>query len=156
MPTSLTDELTKLGELREQGRLTEEEFVEAKRKLLFQAEKGPYFAGAEQPGVDPATGEAPSTEVFRSSRWSSGNLFFPDALELSSDGVLFRKGAMFSSSKEFINYKSIASLRVKNGVFLSTLSIETSGGSQPIYINGLWKNDAQTIQDLIRSYQSKT
>ena len=153
MPTSLTDELTKLGEMRDQGRLSEEEFAEAKRRLLFQAEKEPYFAADRKAEI---AIDVPAPDVFRSSRWSSGNLFFPDALELSSDGLLFRKGAMFSSSKEFINYKSIASLRVKNGLFLSTLSIETSGGSQPIYINGLWKNDAQTIQDLIRSYQANT
>ena len=44
-------------------------------------------------------------------------------------------------------------MRVKNGIFLSTLNVETSGGSQPVYINGLWKSDAREIQENLRTYQ---
>jgi hypothetical protein len=67
--------------------------------------------------------------------------------------MLFRKGALFGSSEEHINYRAVASFRIKNGIFLSNVSIETSGGSQPIFINGLWKSEAKEIQDTLRAFQ---
>ena len=48
----------------------------------------------------------------------------------------------------------VASFKVKNGIFLSNVTVETSGGSQPIFINGLWKSAAREIQELVRAYQS--
>jgi hypothetical protein len=68
---------------------------------------------------------------------------------------MFRKRSLFGSKEEHINYRAIASIRVKNGIFLSSISIETSGGSQPIFINGLWKSDAKRVQDEIREAQGK-
>jgi hypothetical protein len=147
---NLTDELQKLADLRRAGSLTDEEFAEAKRMLLAQQ-------GAAQPpeaGSDLApVAAAQEDRTFRSSRWSRGNLFFPDSLTLARDGILFRKGRLFGSSEERISYKAIASLRVTNGVFLSNVSVETSGGSQPIFINGLWKSSARDVQEGIRDYQ---
>jgi hypothetical protein len=90
---------------------------------------------------------------YRSSRWSRSNHLFPDSLTLSNDGLIFRKGRLFGSTEEHINYRAVASLKVKNGIFLSTLNVETSGGSQPVYINGLWKSDAREIQETLRVYQ---
>ncbi len=72
---------------------------------------------------------------------------------LASDGMVFRKGALFGSSEEHISYRAIASVRVRNGIFLAEICIETSGGSQPIFINGIWKSDAREIQDKIRLFQ---
>jgi hypothetical protein len=152
---NLTDELKKLADLRREGSLTDTEFADAKRRLL---------AGVQPDGEVPPFVESPlgdraalaPDQVFRSSRWSTGNLLFPDSLTVSGDGILFRKGRMFGSSEERISYKAIASVRVKNGVFLCTLSVETSGGSQPIYINGLWKSDGRKIQEAIREYQRGT
>ena len=137
---NIADELQKLADLRRDGSLSDAEFADAKRRLLAQE---------RQEGA--SSGETGSSN--RSSRWSAGNMFFPDSLTLSSDGILFRKGKFFGSSEERISYKAIASLRAKNGVFLSSISVETSGGSQPIFINGLWKSDAREIQDGIRSFQ---
>ncbi|MEO6992160.1 MAG: PH domain-containing protein, partial [Lacunisphaera sp.] len=86
--------------------------------------------------------------------WSAGNLFFRDRLVLSGDGITFRKGAVFSSNEEHINYRAIASIRVKNGLFLSNVTVETSGGTQPIFINGLGKSEARELQSFIRIYQA--
>lgn len=149
---SIADELRKLADLRREGSLTDGEFADAKRRLLGEEKR----KGADGP---PGPGEAPDAEVlsgettYRSSRWSSGNAFFPDSLTLSGDGILFRKGRLFGSREERISYRAIASLRVNNGVFLSDISVETSGGSQPIFINGLWKSDAKRIQEGIRELQ---
>ena len=146
---NIADEMQKLAGMRQQGLLTEEEFSQAKQRLLSQA---PASASNEEA----AATEAPSVlKTFRSSRWSAHNLFFPDSVVLASDGIIFRKGRMFGSSEEHINYHSIASIRATNGIFLSSISIETSGGSQPIFVNGLWKSDARKIQDSVRLLQNR-
>ena len=93
-------------------------------------------------------------KAYRSSRWSSGNLFFPDRLTLAADGLHFRKGALFGSHEEHIAYRALSSLRVDHGIFLSNLTIETSGGSQPIHINGLWKSAAREVQAGVQAVQS--
>jgi hypothetical protein len=148
---NIADELQKLADLRREGSLSDAEFADAKRRLLA----GERAEGAPPPVVAAPAPAAASIEerTYRSSRWSTGNLFFPDALTLSSDGILFRKGKMIGSSEERISYKAIASVRVKNGLFLCSISVETSGGSQPIFINGVWKSDGRKIQEGIREFQ---
>ena len=149
---NLTDELRKLAELHRAGQLTDREFAAAKTRLIGAETQDPFpsVASTIPPAAQPDFGE----KIFYSSRWSSGNLFFRDRLKLASDGMHFRKGAIFSSQEEHINYRAIASLRIKNGIFLSNLNIETSGGSQPIYINGLWKSAAKEVQALVQTAQS--
>lgn len=159
---NLTDELRKLAELRQQGHLTEEEYAAAKRQLLSlpaAAPGTPIDANAGDAesdrdadvAIDPASGEV--ERVYRSSRWSSGNMFFPDSIRLTREGMMFRKGRLFGSDYEHINYRAIASMKVNNGMFLSDITIETSGGSQPVHLNGLWRSDAKEIQETIRAQQ---
>ena len=145
---NLTDELRKLAELHQEGHLNEQEFADAKRRLIAESRDEP---------LTPTTSEAVqlAEKSYRSSRWSSGNLFFPDSLTLANDGMVFRKGALIGSSEERINYRAVASVRINNGIFLSDVCIETSGGSQPIFVNGLWKSEATEIQDTIRAFQRR-
>jgi hypothetical protein len=146
---NLTAELDKLAELHQAGQLTDGEFATAKTRLL----------GADAPPAAPRVLNAPPPAVaikrkaYKSSRWSRGNLFFPDRLIVADDGIHFRKGALFGSQEEHINYRAVASLRVNNGIFLANLDIETSGGSQPIHINGLWKSAAREIQAAVQAAQ---
>ena len=150
---NLTDELRKLADLHDEGKLTGQEFVDAKSRLL--AAPPATVAAAPVPGKDTVVATPPIEEkTYWSSRWSAGNLFFRDRLVLAGDGITFRKGAMFSSNEEHINYRAIASIRVKNGLFLSNVTVDTSGGTQPVFINGLWKSDAKELQDFIRVYQA--
>jgi hypothetical protein len=153
---NIADELQKLAALRKEGSLTDEEFADAKRRLLSQERDEAAGRPPAAAQGAPAPGDQTEEVRFQSSRWSAGNTFFPDSLTLAGDGILFRKGRFFGSSEERISYKAIASLRVKNGIFLSSISVETSGGSQPIFINGLWKSDAARIQESIRSFQRVT
>lgn len=149
---NLTDELRKLADLHREGYLTDQEFADGKKRLLSQA-NDPTSTAPKDEGVEP---EVPFEEkTYKSSRWSEGNLFFPDKLTLARDGLVFRKGELFGSDVEHINYSAVASFRVSNGVFLANISIETAGGSQPIFVNGLWKSDAREIQDTIRAFQRK-
>ena len=146
---NLTDELRKLAELHQEGHLNEQEFADAKRRLIAESRDEPPTSSTTAEGVQLAE------KSYRSSRWSSGNLFFPDSLTLASDGMVFRKGALIGSSEERINYRAVASVRINNGIFLSDVCIETSGGSQPIFVNGLWKSEATEIQDTIRAFQRR-
>ena len=152
MNLNLTDELRKLAELHQEGHLTEREFTEGKRQLL---ETPLVLPAAGDEGEDGGGGDAVQVDeaTYQSSRWSAGNCFFPDRLTLSSDGMLFRKGAMFGSTEERINYRAIASFRVKHGIFLSEVCIETSGGQDPIVLNGLWKSAARRLQNSLRTCQ---
>ena len=147
---NLTDELRNLADLHDKGKLTDQEFADAKARLLNASPAAVPVAVKTVPGARPVI----EKKTYWSSRWSSGNFFFRDRLMLSSDGITFRKGAMFGSNEEHISYRAVASIRVKNGLFLSDVSLETSGGSQPIFINGLWKSAAQEIQDFIRTFQN--
>jgi len=147
---NLTDELRKLAELHQEGHLDDQEFADAKRRLIAESR-----AELAAPPINSATAIRFAEKSYRSSRWSSGNLFFTDVLTLASDGMVFRKGALFGSSEEHINYRAVASLRINNCIFLSDVCIETSGGSQPIFVNGLWKSEAKEIQDTIRLLQRR-
>jgi len=152
MPTiNLTDELQKLAGMHRDGQLSDGEFAAAKARLL-EADARPALPTVL--AAPPPTAVATETKTYKSSRWSSGNLFFPDRLTLASDGLHFRKGALFGSEEENISYRAIASLKVNNGVFLSDLTVETSGGSQPVHLNGLWKTAAREIQAAVQAAQS--
>ena len=150
---SIINDLGKLVALRAAGDLTEEEFANAKLRLFQEIPvEVPPRSGVEGIGsmaIEPMLAE----QIFRSSRWSSGNTFFPDSIVLAADRISFRKRGLVGSNEEHINYQAVASCRVKNGVFLANITMETTGGSQPIYVNGLWKSDARAIMGVIRCRQ---
>lgn len=148
---NLPDELQKLAGLHRDGQLTDREFAVAKTRLIGLEAPPPASPVLAAPAP---SGVRSGKKVYRSSRWSSGNLFFPDQLTLAGDGMHFRKGALIGSQEEHINYRAIASLHIKNGIFLANLNIETSGGSQPIFINGLWKSAAREVQAAVQAAQS--
>ena len=94
-------------------------------------------------------------QVYMSSRMSSGNLFFPDTLSVETDGVHYHKRRLIGGDEEHINYRNVASVRVRSGICCAALLIETSGGSEPIVMNGLWKADAKAIRDSIKKMQQQ-
>ena len=148
---NLTAELDKLAAMHQRGQLTDGEFAAAKSRLLES--DPPAVAAPKVLNAPPPVGALITVKTYKSSRWSAGNIFFPDRLTVAEDGLHFRKGAMFGSQEEHINYRAIASLRINNRIFLATMDIETSGGSQPIHINGLWKSAAREIQAAVQSAQ---
>ena len=154
---NLTDELQKLADMHRNGQLTDGEYASAKARLLgAKAEANAFEPAAQELGPPLSASVLTEPKVYRSSRWSSGNLFFPDQLTLAADGLHFRKGALFGSSEENIAYRAIASLKVDHGIFLSDLTVESSGGSQPVFINGLWKSAAREVQAIVQAAQSKS
>lgn len=95
-----------------------------------------------------------SGRTYRGSRWFS---WIPPTLTLANDGIHIRRLVAMSllrrTVEEHIAYHAVASIRVHAGVFFCDMTIETSGGSQPIRIKGLRKQDAREIQAVIRSQQ---
>ncbi|MDB4915485.1 MAG: hypothetical protein JWM95_3129 [Gemmatimonadetes bacterium] len=83
-----------------------------------------------------------------------GTFFFPASLTVLPSGVRYSKGKLIGGNEELINYGHIASVRLKKGLFTATLEIETSGGSAPIVIPGLYKSDAIEIRDAIEHAQA--
>jgi len=94
-------------------------------------------------------------KTFNSNRLTKGNALFPDEVSIAEDGIHFIKRKLLGSNEEVISYSQIASVKIKSGVLFADIWIETAGGSQPVYINGLAKSDAQEIKDAIRQRQVK-
>lgn len=96
--------------------------------------------------------------TFSSSRMTFGNFFFPDRLVLNPDHVVFRKSHLIGGEEESIRYEQIASVSVQSGVFFADLLFETTGGSEPVFMNGLWRSTASKakveLQARIRSHTS--
>lgn len=90
---------------------------------------------------------------YASSRLTAGNFWFPDRVTVAADGIHFEKRRLFGSDEEIINYDQIASVKINSGVLWANITIETAGGSQPVFINGLPNRQAQEIKDAIRQYQ---
>jgi len=92
---------------------------------------------------------------YASSRLTSGNLLFPDEVTVAEDGIHFIKRRIFGSDEEIITYGKIASVKLNSGILFADITVETTGGSQPIFINGLMKGAAQEIKEAIRFYQGQ-
>ena len=71
----------------------------------------------------------PPSQTFSSSRWTSGNLWFPDRVELNAEGVNFRKRKLIGGDEETIRYEQISSVSVEKRLFFADLLVETTGGS---------------------------
>lgn len=102
------------------------------------------------PGPDEA-----GAEIFASSRWTAGNLLFPDRLLVTPRALLYRKRTWISSREEEIPWHKIASVSVARGLFFATLIVETTGGSRPIVVNGLRGAKADRARHVIAEWQGR-
>ncbi|MHB2026504.1 MAG: hypothetical protein ACYCPQ_07690 [Elusimicrobiota bacterium] len=94
------------------------------------------------------------THVFRASRWTSGNLFFPVRIEITQDRVSRIKPHLIGSDEESMAIQRVASVRIHTGLIWSDIRIESSGGTDPIECHGHGKKAARQIQDIIQRLQS--
>jgi len=93
-------------------------------------------------------------DVFRASRWSSGNHLFPTQVLISPTSVVQYTPRWIGRREETIHMAHIASVKIETGALLSNLLIETSGGSDPIVCHGHVKGDANRMKTLIEEYQT--
>ena len=92
-------------------------------------------------------------EIFRASRWSSGNHIFPTIIEVTDRAVIRRKSSWFSKDEISISITKVASVHIKTGIWWSDILIESSGGSDPLTSHGHTKADAQRIRTLVEQAQ---
>jgi hypothetical protein len=92
--------------------------------------------------------------IYKSSRLTGGNHLFPTTLDVEGHQITYRKGRWFGSTEETINVDHIASVRGIHGILFSSITIESSGGVEPIVITGLSKGDAREIEQAIKVNQA--
>jgi hypothetical protein len=95
------------------------------------------------------------TEIFKASRWTKGNLFFPTYIEVSDKAVTRHKRTLFRKDEISVSITKVASVHIKTGVFWSEILIESSGGTDPMSSHGHRKADARRIKELIEGYQAE-
>jgi hypothetical protein len=94
-------------------------------------------------------------DVFRASRFSSGNHLFPTQVLIAPDSVVQYTPRWVGRHEEVIHMAHVSSVRIDTGILLSDVRIETSGGADPILCHGHRKQDATRIKGLIERYQSE-
>ncbi len=94
--------------------------------------------------------------VFRASRWTAGNLFFPVRMEITPQRVSRIKPRLLGSDEESMAMSKVASVSISTGLIWSKIRIDSSGGTDPIESRGHRKEDARHIRDLIEQYQQRS
>lgn len=93
-------------------------------------------------------------DVFRASRFSAGNHLLPTQVLITPSSVVQYKPRWVGRQEESIHIAHVASVKIDTHLILSDVSIETSGGSDPIRCHGHRKADAVRMKHLIEQYQT--
>lgn len=88
-------------------------------------------------------------ETFKASRLTSGNLLFPVQVAVFPERVARRMPRFFGHTEDSISIDLIASVKVVAGVVFADVVLDTSGGSPPVVIHGLFKKDAERLRERI-------
>jgi hypothetical protein len=91
--------------------------------------------------------------VFKASRWTAGNLWFPLRIEVTPQRVSRIKPRLIGSNEESISISQVASVSIRTGFIWSTIQIDSTGGTDPIVSHGHRKRDAIRIRDLVERFQ---
>src|SRR5579872_6138042 len=95
------------------------------------------------------------SEIFKASRWTRGNHLFPTVIEVTDKSVMRRKRSWFSLDEMSITILKVASVHIRTGIIWSNITIESSGGTDPLESHGHTKTDARRIKELIEDYQKQ-
>ena len=71
-------------------------------------------------------------DVFRASRISSGNLWFPTQVLITSTNVVHYTPELIGRKEHSIHIAHVASVSIDTNMFFSNIVIETSGGTEPV------------------------
>ena len=107
--------------------------------LLFLWFKGRKIAGAH---------------VFRASRFSRGNLWFPTQVAVTPGAVVHYTPELFGAREHSMHISHVASVLIDRNLFFSDVLIESSGVTSPVRCHGHRKADAVEMKRLIEQYQS--
>ena len=103
----------------------------------------------------PSQSQSAAGETFTASRWTRGNHIFPTRIVVSPLHVSRVKPRWFSQTEESIAISQVASVQIQTGIIWSQISIDSTGGTDPITSHGHRKADALRIRELIETYQVK-
>lgn len=85
---------------------------------------------------------------FKASHITSGNMLFPDKLEIDDEKVTFYKAKLIGHESTVIQRSAIGSVSLDAGLLFADIIIETKGGQRTI-ANGFTRSDAKRIQQLL-------
>lgn len=93
-------------------------------------------------------------DVFRASRLSRGNRWFPTQVLITPTSVIHYTPEVFGRKEHSIHIVHVASVSIDTNLFFSDVTIETSGGQTPVICHGHRKADAVRMKQLIEEYQT--
>jgi hypothetical protein len=96
----------------------------------------------------------PGDHVFRASRFSRGNLWFPTQVSVTPMSVVHYTPELFGGREHSMHISHVASVLIDRNLFFSDVLIESSGGTSPVRCHGHRKADAIEMKRLIEQYQS--
>lgn len=70
-------------------------------------------------------------------------------------GVAVPPSLVYLSTEYLLVGRAPPSVKVNSGILFANIRIETAGGSQPVVMNGLAKNNAKAIQRSIQQMQAR-
>lgn len=96
----------------------------------------------------------PGEHVFRASRWTRGNRLFPSQVVITPASVTLYKPQWVGKLEESIHMAHVSSITIDTHVLFSDVTIETSGGRDPVICHGHTKGDAVEMKKVIEDFQS--
>jgi hypothetical protein len=97
----------------------------------------------------------PGDHVFRASRLSRGNLWFPTQVAVTPTSVVHFTPELVGGREHSMHISHIASVLIDRHLMFSDVLIESSGGTSPVRCHGHRKRDAIEMKRLIEEFQSK-
>ncbi len=94
-------------------------------------------------------------EVFRASRLSSGNRWFPTQVLITPTAVVHYTPELVGRKEHSIHVAHVASVSIDTNLFFSNVLIETTGGTTPVSCHGHRKADAVRMKQLIEQHQTQ-
>jgi len=95
-----------------------------------------------------------SGDVFRASRFSTGNRLFPTQVLITPTSVVHYTPELVGRREQSIHMAHVASVSIDTNLLFSDVIIETTGGSTPIRCHGHRKKDAVRMKALIEQHQT--
>jgi hypothetical protein len=93
-------------------------------------------------------------DVFRASRLSDGNFWFPTQVRISPTSVVHVTPQLVGRQEQSIHMAHVASVHVHTHLLFSDVLIETTGGTSTVRCHGHRKRDALRMKQLIEDYQT--
>jgi hypothetical protein len=93
--------------------------------------------------------------VFRASRLSKGNHLFPAQVVITPSSLTLYRPQWIGKFEESIHMAHIASIKIDTHVVFADVSIETSGGQDPVVSYGHTKGDAVEMKNVIEKFQTE-